>query len=166
MLFLIKHFQKYYIASLFTHSDNFVAFFDIHKFWILFRFTVAYYLWGKGGICPRPQILTSPKKYEWIKNYSVSLFTYEWCRISKIALPVGCAPRKWRSSEIISCLREFLLFSQVYSQLIYLIKFIFTNCTSVEVKPSLISSKQTWFDVNGLGEQKKFTQTWYYKGIA
>ena len=32
MLFLIKHFQKYYIASLFTHSDNFVAFFDIHKF--------------------------------------------------------------------------------------------------------------------------------------
>ena len=68
-------------------------------------------------------------------------------------------------SFIISCLRKFLLFSQVYSQLIYLIKFIFTNRTSVDVKPGLISSKQTWFDVNGLGEQKKFTQTWYYKGI-
>ena len=60
---------------------------------------------------------------------------------------------------IISCLHEFLLFSQVYSQLIYLIKFIFTNRTSVDVKPGLISSKETWFDVNGLGGQKKFKQT-------
>ena len=56
---------------------------------------------------------------------------------------------------VISCLREFLLVSQVYSQLIYLIKFIFTNRTSVHVKPGLISSKQTWFDVNGQGEQKE-----------
>ena len=31
--------------------------------------------------------------------------------------------------NVISCLREFLLYSQVYSQLIYLIKFIFTNRT-------------------------------------
>ena len=51
--------------------------------------------------------------------------------------------------SFISCLHEFLLFSQVYSQLIYLIKFIFTNRTSIDVKPGLISSKQTWFDVNG-----------------
>ena len=57
------------------------------------------------------------------------------------------------------------MFSQVYSQLIYLIKFIFTNRTSVDVKPGLISSKKTWFDINCLGEQKKFTQAWYYKGI-
>ena len=62
-------------------------------------------------------------------------------------------------NTVIACLREFLLFSQVYSLLIYLIKFIFTNRTSVDVEPGLISSKQTWFDVNDLGEQKKFMQT-------
>ena len=45
-------------------------------------------------------------------------------------------------------------------------KFIFTNRTSIDVKPGLISSKQNWINVNGLWEQKKFTQTWYYKGIA
>ena len=50
---------------------------------------------------------------------------------------------------IISCLREFRLFSQVYSQLIYLIKFIFTNRTSIHVKPGLFRTNQTWFDVNG-----------------
>ena len=61
---------------------------------------------------------------------------------------------------------NFFCSQQVYSQLIYLMKFIFTNRTSVDVIPDLISSKQTWFDVNGLREQKKFTQTLYYKGIA
>ena len=55
---------------------------------------------------------------------------------------------------------------EVINSYIYLIKSIFTNRTSIDVKPGLISSKQTWIDVNGLWEQKIFTQTWYYKGVA
>ena len=50
-------------------------------------------------------------------------------------------------SFVISCLREFLLFSQVYSQLIYLIKFIFTNRTSVDVKPAGPISKDEFNEV-------------------
>ena len=43
----------------------------------------------------------------------------------------------------------------VNDKLIYIIKIHFTDRTSVDVKPGLISSKQHWIDVNGLNLRTK-----------